>query len=381
MNIPLYTFFTSIFLINSLIQFILFFYKKKSVHLWIALWLYNNGSNGIIYYFYQNNIFPVENLLVFFDIQNGFLWITQYFMIVSAVDPEFRLKPGYMLFMLPSFAIVIRYIYLIYFAADSKDFFSQYIELVKKYDSMIASSNVTGEILTALLIITSVGFFIYYLVFVIYWHPIRNKSAAKGLNQNIIAIMVILATLDIIACFIFINIKSSYIYTMATVFFGTKCLVIAFFVQIFEVVTRYSNSQTLDSPVTDKKLVNTPELDLPWNPLANVNYNHLEEVFTQLLDNEQVYRDMELTIQKFAALTGYHYLVVSNYLNKVKKIRFTELIADYRVKKACDLLRNEKGFNVAMICYEAGFNSMSNFYRIFKNKTGQTPEEYRLGLK
>ena len=364
-----------------MVQFVLFFYKRKSVHLWIALWLYNNGASALIYYFYQNNIFPVDTLLVIFDIQNGILWITQYFMIAAAVDPEFRLKPGYILFMFPSAAIVVRYIYIIYFAADSADFFGQYIELVKRYDSMIVSSNLTGEILTSLLFISSFSFFIYYLIFVIYWHPIKLKSGTKGLNQKILIIMVILAMTDVIACFIFIKYRSYDIFSIATAFFGTKCLIITFFLQIFGVVSRYSNIQTLDRKKSDQKILNATELDLPWNPLANVDFNRLEDVFTRLLDKEEVYLDMELTIQKFAALTGYHYLVVSNYLNKVKKIRFTELIADYRVKKACDLLRNQKGFNVAMICYEAGFNSMSNFYRIFKNKTGLTPEEYRMSLK
>ena len=37
--------------------------------------------------------------------------------------------------------------------------------------------------------------------------------------------------------------------------------------------------------------------------------------------------------------------------------------------------------NIAEICYDCGFNNLSNFNRIFKAKRGVTPREFRAMYK
>jgi len=54
----------------------------------------------------------------------------------------------------------------------------------------------------------------------------------------------------------------------------------------------------------------------------------------------------------------------------------SDYITDIRISRASrDLI--ETDLNISEICYGAGFNNLSNFNRLFKNRKGMTPKEFR----
>ena len=55
---------------------------------------------------------------------------------------------------------------------------------------------------------------------------------------------------------------------------------------------------------------------------------------------------------------------------------FTEYLIDIRIGKVARLLVDTNK-TIAEICYECGYNNMSNFNRIFRRKKGCTPREFR----
>ena len=57
-----------------------------------------------------------------------------------------------------------------------------------------------------------------------------------------------------------------------------------------------------------------------------------------------------------------------------------DYIADIRIGHAADLLSSTSMF-VSEICYQCGYNNISNFNRIFKSRKGVTPSEYRSSFK
>lgn len=59
---------------------------------------------------------------------------------------------------------------------------------------------------------------------------------------------------------------------------------------------------------------------------------------------------------------------------------FSHFLHEVRVGYACKLLR-EGRYNVSRICYESGFNNMSNFNLQFKKITGTSPLQYRQKIK
>ncbi|MCG2460744.1 AraC family transcriptional regulator [Flavobacteriaceae bacterium F89] len=65
----------------------------------------------------------------------------------------------------------------------------------------------------------------------------------------------------------------------------------------------------------------------------------------------------------------------SRYFKRIHRKTFTKYINEIRIGYACKLLMEEKN-TVTAVCYESGFNNISNFNRQFKQLTGMSPSEY-----
>lgn len=72
--------------------------------------------------------------------------------------------------------------------------------------------------------------------------------------------------------------------------------------------------------------------------------------------------------------------VSTNHLARLFKqhtsLTITEYLAKLRVDKAVELL-GQADIKVLDIAYMTGFESLSNFYKCFKEQTGSTPNKYR----
>ncbi len=64
------------------------------------------------------------------------------------------------------------------------------------------------------------------------------------------------------------------------------------------------------------------------------------------------------------------------YFKACTRKSFTRFLNEIRVGYACKLLLEDK-HHIAQICYESGFNNMSNFNRQFKKITGKSPLLYK----
>ncbi|WP_236979059.1 AraC family transcriptional regulator [Membranihabitans maritimus] len=63
------------------------------------------------------------------------------------------------------------------------------------------------------------------------------------------------------------------------------------------------------------------------------------------------------------------------YFKKRTSKTFIEFVTELRVGHACKLLL-EGNLSISQICYESGFNNLSNFNRKFKELIGQSPSDY-----
>lgn len=65
----------------------------------------------------------------------------------------------------------------------------------------------------------------------------------------------------------------------------------------------------------------------------------------------------------------------SRYFKRINRKTFSRYLIEIRIGYACKLLMERKG-NIAAICYESGFNNISNFNRQFKAIMQKSPTEY-----
>lgn len=127
-----------------------------------------------------------------------------------------------------------------------------------------------------------------------------------------------------------------------------------------------------------------------FNSKLNSNNNKQTEkmlatfkLFKELLKNEKIYKDENLSREIVAERLG----VSNSYLSKIIKeythSNFTEIINSSRVEDVKKKLSDKTydPYSLLNIGLEAGFKSKSTFFTIFKKHTGLTPKNYKETLK
>jgi AraC-like DNA-binding protein len=84
----------------------------------------------------------------------------------------------------------------------------------------------------------------------------------------------------------------------------------------------------------------------------------------------------ELSLTKVAKAVGMNANHLSENFKHVTGINFVEYVARTRFATACDLLRNGN-MRISEIAFAAGFQSLSQFNRVFKRFSGKSPTRYR----
>jgi AraC-like DNA-binding protein len=101
--------------------------------------------------------------------------------------------------------------------------------------------------------------------------------------------------------------------------------------------------------------------------------NDLQQYFEQI----KPYLDPRLDLSHLAASTGYTHNQISFFLNQVRGQTFYTFLNQLRLDEALSRLNAQHhASRIDEIASAAGFNSLSTFYRCFKQKTGCSPKAY-----
>lgn len=98
----------------------------------------------------------------------------------------------------------------------------------------------------------------------------------------------------------------------------------------------------------------------------NIVYNYAARYFKRRITLEEVANLLNMTPTSF-----------SRYFTMKTSKSFSNFLIELRIKHACKLLAEQEQKNIAQICYECGFNTLSNFNRQFREHMKMTPKEYR----
>lgn len=98
-----------------------------------------------------------------------------------------------------------------------------------------------------------------------------------------------------------------------------------------------------------------------------------------VVDDQKFYLRDDASLSVLAVELGVTTHHLSQVLNETLKISFQDLLAKYRIREACKLLRDEEHQDqkIEIIAAEVGYNSKSAFNTAFKRRTGLTPSEFR----
>ncbi|WP_353778690.1 helix-turn-helix domain-containing protein [Winogradskyella sp. 3972H.M.0a.05] len=105
--------------------------------------------------------------------------------------------------------------------------------------------------------------------------------------------------------------------------------------------------------------------------------------FEKLMKDEKAFLDSNLTLDDVAQKLQISTAHLSRSLNNELNISFTDYVNMLRVEEAKSYLTNSafNNYTIVAIGLEAGFNSRSSFFNVFKKFTNQTPSAFRRNSK
>jgi AraC-like DNA-binding protein len=240
------------------------------------------------------------------------------------------------------------------------------------------SNDSVGQVIT-------VGFFIQVFV---YWilslkklqkhqKNIENITASPE-NVNLEWLKSMLYGFVVMAAFGFVEM----FYVFSTPFFSPLYLGFIYFMgyhamqqkEIFPFSTQETDSISVilsendGSTATPKKALFAPD------EMAS-----LKQKLNQLMATQKPYLNHELTLPDLAKCLPLSTHELSHLINEGYGENFAQFVNRHRVAESKQLLLSDKHAHLSMIgiAYEAGFNSKSAFYRVFKAIMGISPTEFR----
>ncbi|MFC5683893.1 AraC family transcriptional regulator [Flavobacterium sp. MAHUQ-51] len=137
----------------------------------------------------------------------------------------------------------------------------------------------------------------------------------------------------------------------------------------FEIIIGLFEILSLISESSDYQIINI-EAYSPTND--TFKKDRLSDVFQYIKDNYK--KEVSLDeVAKIANLTPTSFCRM--FKTKTKK-NFVEYLNEIRISNACKHLI-ESDMSVSEIAYECGYKTVSNFNKLFKKNTGNTPKEYK----
>jgi len=96
------------------------------------------------------------------------------------------------------------------------------------------------------------------------------------------------------------------------------------------------------------------------------------------MEDERVFTDSTITLDKIAKQLGTNRSTLSKAINSGLGVNFSTFLNSYRIKEAIRLLNenNAQSYKLESIGRMCGFKSRQVFHRAFKNETGMNMRQY-----
>ncbi len=108
------------------------------------------------------------------------------------------------------------------------------------------------------------------------------------------------------------------------------------------------------------------------NSLKESETDRMNRVHSYVMKN---FRE-KITLDEVAAIANMSPTSFSRYFKVHANKTFSDFLTEIRIGYSCKLLISQK-IDIAQVCYDSGFNTLSNFNRQFKVVTHYNPLEYR----
>jgi len=144
---------------------------------------------------------------------------------------------------------------------------------------------------------------------------------------------------------------------------------------------KLSNTQGFDSLLEFLSILYDLSISRNQEILASASYvGHIDPSRSKRIEKVTNYIQEslhnEIRIKEVAEMVNMSETAFSHFFKKQTQRTFTDYLTDIRIGYAARLLMDSEQ-TISEICFESGFNNVSNFNRTFKKKRGVTPSDFR----
>lgn len=146
-----------------------------------------------------------------------------------------------------------------------------------------------------------------------------------------------------------------------------------------KLILDFPRVEDFDRVLTLLSILNLLANTKDYKVLAGEGYsNSLSETDRMNKVHSYVMRNFreKITLTEVAAIANMSPTSFSRYFKIHANKTFSDFLTEIRIGYACKLLTSQKN-SISTICYDSGFNTLSNFNRQFKSFTHYRPIEYR----
>jgi AraC-like DNA-binding protein len=106
--------------------------------------------------------------------------------------------------------------------------------------------------------------------------------------------------------------------------------------------------------------------------LSMSDKDRVHKVIAYIVDHFQ----HDISLDAAAAIANMSTPAFCKYFKRITRKTFIEAVNDYRIDSAIrELVSTDK--SISQVCFDSGFNDVSNFHRTFKSKVNFSPLQYR----
>jgi len=363
-----------IYFYNSILFFLisighLFFYKRifnRLYFIFIISVAYNNFYYGLYYSGYLSNIpYLYGTISLVLPVTLGLIPPLMRY----TFEPGEEWHPAYYLLLIPA---LIRLSLLYKYWSMDKRALLHLIEVSRNTmipEDLYDDPNlIFSSLLTAIYLI----YIVIYFKKRISWEKLKEDYKKKGAGYNIMNIMKYWIGVHF-SLMIFIALSYKHLDPAAHFLLENLTNISALFVLLFIPLIPFLVKKGVFSYPGDG-----------WNftqynrsRLEGLDINDLSNRLCVAMIKDKIYRDELITLKKLAKQLGITEYQLSELINTRFSKNFNELINSYRTEDVKKTLETEPDTNILQACYNAGFNSVTTFYRVFKKLENCTPEEWR----
>lgn len=112
------------------------------------------------------------------------------------------------------------------------------------------------------------------------------------------------------------------------------------------------------------------------NPYNHKDVQRINKIYDYIMNNFT----SDITVEKAAALANMTVASFCKYFKGRTQKTFTHFVNEIRIGYACKLLYNDN-LSISQICFQSGFNNLTNFNRNFKHYIKISPSDFKKSHK